>query len=150
MAEYLRLARLYFVLLALVTAARWFVSFRAPYDVATDKVSIVVTTLFASLFYAAFCRRWLRHGVVAALTMGALFGFAAQLVIFSSTLVSYLAGLDTFFNYPKALQSETAVPMGTAMLRRTGGLIAGPITNAVMALIGWALGALLPAERSRT
>ena len=149
MAEYLRLARLYFVLLALVTAGRWFVSFRAPYEVATDKVSIVITTLFASLFYAAFSRRWLDFGVVKAMTLGALFGFAAQLVIFSSTLVSYLAGLDTYFNYPKALQSETSVPMALAMARRSGGLIAGPITNAIMALIGWALGALLPAERKQ-
>lgn len=147
MVEYLRLARLYFVLLAIVTAGRWFVSFRAPYDAATDKVSIVITTLFASLFYAAFCRRWLGFSVVRAMIIGALFGFAAQAVIFSSTLVSYVAGLDTYFNYPKALQSDTAVPMSVAMLRRSGGLVAGPITNAIMGLIGWALGALLPAER---
>lgn len=147
MAEYLRLARLYFVLLALVTAGRWFVSFRAPYDAATDKVSIVIMTLFASLFYAAFCRRWLGYSVVPAMTLGALFGLAAQLVIFLATFASYLAGLDTYFNYPKALQSETSVPMATAMLRRSGGLIAGPITNAIMALIGWALGALLPERR---
>jgi hypothetical protein len=147
MADELRLARLYFVLLALVTAARWFVSFRAPYDLGTDKVSIVIMTLFASLFYAAFCRRWLGFSVVRAMTLGALFGFAAQLVIFLSTLVSYLADLETYFNYPKALQSTTAVPMGAAMLRRTGGLIAGPITNAIMALVGWALGALLPERK---
>jgi hypothetical protein len=104
-------------------------------------------TLFASLFYAAFCRRWLGFSVVRAMTLGALFGFAAQLVIFLSTLVSYLADLETYFNYPKALQSTTAVPMGAAMLRRTGGLIAGPITNAIMALVGWALGALLPERK---
>lgn len=148
MAEYLRLARLYFVLLAIVTAGRWFVSFRAPYEAATDKISIVVTTLFASLFYAAFCRRWLGHSVVRAMTMGAIFGLAAQLVIFVSTLVSYLAGIDSYFNHPKALQAKEAVPMATAMASRAGGLIAGPITNAIMGLIGWALGALLPERAS--
>ncbi len=144
MTEYLRLARLYFVLLALVTAGRWFVSFRAPYDVGTDKVSIVITTLFASLFYAAFCRRWLGYGVVRAMIMGAIFGVAAQLVIVSSTLASYLAGLDTYFNNPKALQAHSPLAMGEALLFRARTMIAGPISNAIMALIGWALGALLP------
>jgi hypothetical protein len=144
MIEHLRLARLYFVLLALVTAGRWFVSFRAPYDAATDKVSIVIMTLFASLFYAAFCRRWLGHSVVRAMTMGALFGFAAQFVILASTLVSYLAGIDSYFNYPKALNVPAPIGMGEALARRAGGLVAGPITNAIMGLIGWALGALLP------
>jgi hypothetical protein len=147
MAEYWRVTRLYLVLLALVTAGRWFVSFRVPYEVATDKLSIVVTTLFASLLFAAFCRRWRRYGVVQAMVLGAIFGLLAQVVIFVSTALSYALDLETYFNYYKALQAEPGpVPFQLALARRAGGLIAGPISNAMVGLLGWALGALLPAE----
>lgn len=147
MAEYLKVARLYLVLLALVTAGRWFVSFRVPYDLGTDKMSIFVTTFFASLFFAAFCRRWRGYGVVQAMTLGAIFGLLSQIVIFLSTAASYGLGLDTYFNYPKALQATEAVPVGKAMVSRAGGLVAGPIINAMVGLIGWALGALLPENK---
>ncbi len=146
MAEYLRIARLYIALLALVSAGRWFLSFRVPYEVGTDKMSIFITTFFASLFFAAFCRRWRGYGVVQAMILGAIFGLLSQLVIFGSTAASYALGLDTYFNHPKALNVPAAIPMGEALLRRSGGLVAGPIINAMVALIGWALGALLPAE----
>lgn len=149
MAEYLRVTRLYLVLLALVTAGRWFVSFRVPYEMATDKLSIVITTLFASLLFAAFCRRWRGYSVVQAMVLGAIFGILAQLVIFASTAVSYALGLDTYFNYYKALQAEPGpVPLQVALTRRAGGLVAGPISNAMVGLIGWALGALLPGPLS--
>ncbi len=147
MAEYLKVARLYLVLLALVTAGRWFVSFRVPYDLGTDKMSIFVTTFFASLFFAAFCRRWRGYGVVQAMTLGAIFGLLSQIVIFLSTAASSGLGLDTYFNYPKALQATEAVPVGKAMVSRAGGLVAGPIINAMVGLIGWALGALLPENK---
>ncbi len=147
MAEYLKVARLYMVLLALVTAGRWFVSFKVPYDVGTDKMSIFVTTFFASLFFAAFCRRWRGYGVVQAMTLGAIFGLLSQVVILLSTAASYALGLDTYFNYPKALQATEAVSAGRAMASRAGGLIAGPIINAMVGLIGWALGALLPEKK---
>lgn len=147
MTEYLRLARLYFVLLALVTAGRWFVSFRAPYEVATDKVSIVILTIFASIFYGAFCRRWRGFGVVQAMSLAALLAFSSQIVIMLSTAVSYLAGLDTYFNHPKALRTAGDVSLAAALVIRLQGLVANTILNAVAGLIGWALGALLPAER---
>jgi hypothetical protein len=146
MAEYLRVGRLYFVLLALVTAGRWFVSFRVPYDVGTDKMSIFITTAFSSLFFAAFCRRWRGFSVVQAMVLGAMFGLLSQVVIFSSTAISYALGLETYFNYPKALNVPAAIPMAEALVRRSGGLVAGPIINAMVALIGWALGVLLPAD----
>ena len=50
MAEYLRLARLYLLLLAIVTIGRWTLGFQnVPYEKATDKLSIVILTLFASI-----------------------------------------------------------------------------------------------------
>jgi hypothetical protein len=74
----------------------------------------------------------------------------AQVVIFLSTAASYALGIHSYFNYPLALQalpSDPPVPVGLALLRRAGGLIAGPVTNAVMGAIGWLMGGLLPAGR---
>lgn len=146
MTENLKLARFYLLLLAIVAAGRWYLSFKVPYAVGTDKLSIVTMTLFASIFYGAFCRRWRGFGLLQAMILTALFGLFAQVVIFLSTLASYGLGLDTYFNNPKALQAEAAVPMATAMARRAGGLIAGPVTNAIAGMLGWAMGALLPAN----
>src|SRR5262245_47200415 len=104
MAEYLRLARLYLVLLAVVTLGRWVLSIQhVPYEKATDKFSIVILTLFASLFYAAFCRRWLGFGIGRCAGLAMVFGLLSQLVILISTIASYAAGLDTYFNHPLAL-----------------------------------------------
>lgn|SRR5262245_15195708 len=149
MTEYLRLARPYFVLLALMTAARWVVSFRQPYEVATDKVSIVIMTIWASIFYGAFCRKWRGFGVIQAMLLGALLSFSAQIVIFIATLVSYLAHLDTYFNYYRALNATTPgpVPLPDALMTRLQGLVGNPILASITGLIGWALGALVPGRK---
>jgi hypothetical protein len=149
MGEYLRVARLYLLLLALVTAGRWLLSFKnVPYETGTDKLSIFITTVFSSLFFAAFCRRWRHYSVVQAMTLGAIFGLMSQIVIFLSTAASYGFGLQTYFNTPRALNVEAAIPLGQALVRRSGGLVAGPIINAMVGLVGWAMGALLPADRA--
>jgi hypothetical protein len=147
MAENLRLARLFFLLLAIVTAGRWYLSFRVPYEVGTDKLSIVILTIFASLFYTAFCRRWRGFSLLQAVSLAALLAVSAQLVILLSTVVSYLAGLDTYFNNPKALNVTSAIPLGEALGRRAGGLVGNTIINSIVGMLGWAMGALLPADR---
>ena len=150
MAEYLRLARLYLVLLAVVTAGRWILSVQhVPYEKATDKVSIVILTLFASLFYGAFCRRWLGYGISSCAMLGALFAVASQVVILLSTVVSYTAGIDSYFNYPLALgrpvdPGAAPVSLGLAVGIRLGGAVVNAVTCAISGALGWGLGALLP------
>jgi hypothetical protein len=147
MAEYLKLARLYFLLLALVTAGRWYVGFRGvPYEVATDKISIVILTMFASLFYAAFCRRWRGFSLFQAMLIAGLLAVTSQVVILLSTLVSYLAGLETYFNDARAFRTANALPLAAAMQVRVQGLIANTVVNCVVGMLGWTLGALLPAD----
>jgi hypothetical protein len=148
MAENLRLARLYFVILAIVAGGRWVMSLQGvPYAKGTDKLSIVVVTLLSSLFYGAFCRRWRGLKLLAAVTLGATLGLAAQIVIFISTLLSYLMGLETYFNTPVALNAVAAVPMGAALAARAGGLVVNTILNGIAGALGWAMGALLPESR---
>jgi hypothetical protein len=145
MAEYLRLARLYFLPLALVTIGRWTLGFQhVPYEKATDKLSIVILTLFASIFYGAFCRRWLNFRIGQALLMAMLLAFTSQVVILLSTVASYAMGLDTYFNHPVALNAPGPVPMGQAIGIRLGGLVVNTITSGIAGALGWAMGALLP------
>ena len=150
MSETLRLARLFFLLLAIVTVGRWTMSLKhVPYEKGTFIFSIVTLTLFSSVYYAAFARRWRAYGIGKAMVLTMTLAFCAQLVILLSTLVSYLAGLNTYFNYPTALigpQADVsqAVPMGQALVARFAGLFINTLLNAVAGALGWAMGGLLP------
>ncbi len=146
MAENLRLARLYFLLLALVTIGRWMLSFRVPYESGTDKMSIVTLTIFSSIFYAAFCRRWRGYSLLRAMGLAATLAVCGQLVILLSTVASYALGLETYFNHPTALNVETAIPPLEALGLRAGGLVANTILNSIAGMLGWAMGGTLPAD----
>src|SRR5258708_10726086 len=114
MAENLRLARLYLVILAIVTSARWGMSlFAVPYERGTDKVSIVIVTLFSSLFYAAFCRRWRGYRILPAVGLAMTFGVISQLVVLLSTVVSYLLGIHPYFDHPTPLNHPAPGPFGS-------------------------------------
>lgn len=145
MAHYLKLARLYLVLLAIFTVGRWLMGiFGVPYDKGHHVFSLVILTAFSSLFYGAFCRRWLGHRLFQAALLGYLLGLAAQVVIVLATALSYGIGLDTYFTNPRALNAESALSFGEAFGRRIGGLVANPLIAALIGCIGWALGGLLP------
>jgi hypothetical protein len=148
MAENLRLARLYLLILAIVTVGRWSLGFRhVPYEQGTDKLSIVMMTLFASIFYAAFTRRWLGYRLLQAVALTMLLGLLGQVVIFLSTLASYALGIDSYFNNPMALtRQEAAVGFAQAMGIRVGGLVANTILNGIAGALGWAMGGVLPSS----
>jgi hypothetical protein len=79
-----------------------------------------------------------------AVLLGLVLGFSAQVVIFLSTVVSYLGGIESYFNHPRALNVETPLTFAEAMARRGPALIVGSIIQGIVALIGWLLGGLLP------
>ena len=66
----------------------------------------------------------------------------SQVVIFVSTAISYLAGMDTFFNHPTALNAKEAVPFGEAMGGRVITFAANVVTNAVIGAIGYGIAGL--------
>lgn len=145
MAEYLRISRLYVVLLAIFAVARFAQgAMGVDYARAHHVFSIFILTVMASVFHAAFYRRWRGFRLMQAVTLGATFGLIAQVVIFLATVLSYAAGIQTFFNHPTALNQESAVPLGRAIAIRAPALLIFPIINAIAAAIGWALGGLLP------
>ncbi len=148
MAEMLRVARLYFVLLVVVVAGRWLMgTFDVPYEQGHHVVSIVILTTYACLFYGAFSRRWLDYRLVQAVLLGVLMGLAGQILILLLTVLSYGLGLSTYFNHPRAVMGPGAVdvvPFGQALASRAGGLIGNSIGAGIVAALGWALGGLLP------
>jgi hypothetical protein len=145
MAELLRVARLYFVLLAIVAVGRLLLgAFHVPYARGTQVFSVVILTLFASLFYGAFCRRWHDYRLIQAVALGVLMGAASQLAILVLTVASYGLGVSTYFVHPTALGATDAVPFERALVVRLGGLVGNSIFAGIVAALGWALGALLP------
>jgi hypothetical protein len=149
MADQLRLARLYWILLAIFTIGRWAMSLKhVPYDRGNPVFSLVTLTFLCAVIFAAFIRRWRGYGLLDAVILGAILGLSAQIVIFTSTAVSYLLGLETYFNHPIALNATAPQEMSAALKTRAGGLVGGPIFVAIAAAIGWVLGAVLPEKRN--
>jgi hypothetical protein len=119
-----------------------------PYTTGTHVFSIVTFSLFASLFFGAFSRAVWGFRVPQAMMLGVAIGLSGQILIFLLTLVSYLAGMNTYFNHPIALvgpaATEEAIPLAQAMVARLIGIVVNPILNSIAALIGWSLGKLVP------
>jgi hypothetical protein len=145
MRESLRLARLYFVLLAIFTVGRWVTGLRGvPYERGRDWFSIVILTALSCLYYAAFVRRWRHYKLFPAVGLAMMMAFVSQVVIFSATALSYALGMDTYFTHPTALNAPGPLPMGAAMVVRLQGLIGNTISSGIIGGLGWALGGLLP------
>lgn len=147
MSENLRLLRFYFWILGVFTIGRWGLSLGGvEYAKAHHVFSLVILSLIASAHHAAFARAFAGYSLKRAAGLAATVGFVTQLVVFFSTAISYLLGLDTFFNAPAALNSTQPVAFGAAMLARTGGVLANTITNTIAGLIGYAMGGALPSR----
>ena len=145
MAELLRVARLYFVLLAVVVVGRLLLGvFHVPYPRGTQVFSVVILTTFACLFYGAFCRRWHDYRLIQAVALGVLMGATSQIVVLILTVASYGLGLSTYFVHPTALEATDAVSFGRALLVRLVGLVGNSIFAGILGALGWALGSLLP------
>jgi hypothetical protein len=110
----------------------------------------VTLTVLSGIYYAAFARRWRRYTIGQAVVLSMTLALTTQVVILLSTLASYAAGLQTYWNHPLAMLGSEAdlsqqVPLAQALAARSFGLVAntfvsGPIAGA----LGWAMGGLLP------
>ena len=144
--ENLRFGRLFLLLLAVFSVGRWTLSLKkVPYEQGSPVFSLVILTILSCLYYAAFARRFKGYRVLQAVVMAMTFSLAAQIVILLSTLASYVAGLDTYFNNPLALNAQARVEMAPAMVTRTFGLVFNTLViGSIAGALGWAMGALLP------
>jgi hypothetical protein len=145
MNEYLRLARLYMIVLAIFTVGRLATGFRGvPYEKGHAIFSLVTMTFLSCAFYGAFCRKWLDFSVTRAMGLGLTIGLLGQIVILTVTVLSYALHLDTYFVNPRALNATEALSFGAALGSRVGGLVVNGVMSAIAAAIGWVMGATLP------
>jgi hypothetical protein len=145
----LRFVRLPLVLLVIWTIARFSVGLAGvPYAPRGNAMfSIVGMTIICTLIYGALSKRVGNFTWLGTVLIGVVLGLFAQILIFTATLISYAANLNTYFTHWDALNvpEGTVAPMAQAMAARAGGLLAGPITGTIVALIGRAVfGALAP------
>jgi hypothetical protein len=117
---------------------------KESYDMANRLFSMVVLQVHVGLLWGAVGRRYRGYGIGGSITAVVLAVLVSQILIFAGTAFSYLAGVDTFFNFPQALNQQEAVGFGAAMIARTASLIGNCIFGAIAASIGWALGGLIP------
>ena len=148
-ARVLRFVRLPLLLLLIFAAARFALGARGvPYAPRGNAMfSIVGLTFVSSFYFGALSRRVGGFGWGGTALVGYSIGLFAQVLIFVATWLSYAAGIETsYFRHWDALNvpEGTVVPMATALATRAGGLLVGPIIAIVPALIGRALGALVP------
>jgi hypothetical protein len=145
MSENLKLIRFYLVLLAVFTIGRWGLSLGgADYNATHQVFSIVILTVISSAYYGHITRNFAGGGLKRALALGALMGAISQVVILVSTALSYILGMDTFFNAARALNAEAAIPFGAAMGARAVGFAVNVVLNVICAALGYAFAAVGP------
>jgi ABC-type transport system involved in multi-copper enzyme maturation permease subunit len=148
MSQYIRYARLPIVLIVIFLIGRFLLgAFGVPYEKGTWFFSLVVLTYFSAFFFGAFSRRLSGYSLKQAMLLGATIALCAQVLILLATLLSYLAGAQTYFNNPTALNQPEAVGLVQALGSRVFGLVANTIISGILGMIGWSAGKLLP-ERS--
>jgi hypothetical protein len=141
LSRVLRFVRLPLVLLLVWAVLRFLMQpvFKAPYEPRGNAAfSVVAVTIISCLIYGAMSYRVGKFSWLGTALVGAVIGFSAQLLIFTATLVSLAAGIDTYFTHWDALNLERGAraEMGPAMTSRAGGLLAGTLLATVVALIG--------------
>jgi hypothetical protein len=144
--QFVRLPILLFVLFfigRLALGAAMGVS-KESYDISNRLFSMVILEVHVGLLWGAVGRRYRGYGIGGSIGAVVLAVLVSQILIFAGTAFSYIAGVDTFFNYPEALNQQVAIGFAAAMGARSITLVANCVIGAVSAAIGWALGGLLP------
>jgi hypothetical protein len=120
---------------------------KTSYDLSNRLFSMVILQVHVGLLWGAVGRRYRGYSVGGSAAAIVLAVAVSQLLIFAGTAFSYIAGLNTFFNYGEALnQPGVIVPFGLAMVARTGTFIVNCLIGGIVGAIGWALGGLIPAS----
>jgi len=146
--ENLKAIRFYLVLLLIFTVGRWGLGLGgASYEATHQVFSIVILTVTSSLYYGLLTRGFLGGGLKRAVVLGATLGLVSQVVILVSTALSYMLGIDSFFNNVRALNVEEAIPFGQAMITRVTGLVVNTILNMIAGALGYAIAKVGPSAR---
>ena len=145
MSEYIRFARLAILLLVLFLIGRLVVgAMGVPYERGTGIFSLVTLSWILSFVFAAFSRPLRGYRWKQAVMLGITIVLTAQVLIFATTVLSYLVGAETYFNHPTALNAAEPVGLMAALPIRLFGLVVNTIVGTILASLGWWGGKLLP------
>src|SRR5438093_12300798 len=101
--------KLYFVRLPLLLVALFFVgrltlgAAGASYEIGNRLFSMVILQAHLALLWAAVGRRYRGYRIGEAVQAAVMIVLVSQILIWTATAVSYLAGIHTFFNDPLAI-----------------------------------------------
>ncbi len=152
--QVIRFVRLPLLLLVIYALARFAIGLAGvPYAPRGNAMfSVLGVAILTSLIFGALSGKVGGFGWLGAVLVGFVIGLFAQILIFSLTFVSYAGNLDTYYRHWDALNlpEGTTIPLSRALMLRAGGLLFGPITTIIMAVIGRALATFAPTPaRSR-
>ncbi len=117
-----------------------------PYEAGAQVFGMVPLTIHLCLIWGALSRPVYGLSVGNAVIACVLIALFAQILIFGTTVLSYLIGWDTHFSNPVAiLRAARDVPFGEAVIQRAIGLVVNCVLAAVAGLIGRALGGFIAA-----
>jgi hypothetical protein len=119
---------------------------KSTYDLSNRLFSMVILQVHVAVLWAAVGRRYRGYTMGQAITTVVLITVVSQILIFGGTALSYVAGADTLFTFPEALNSAAPVGFTEALVRRTATFIGNCILTAVAGAIGWGLGGLVPSK----
>jgi hypothetical protein len=124
---------------------------KPTYDLANRLFSMVILEVHVGLLWGAVGRRYRGYGIGGSMTAVVLAVVVSQILIFAGTAISYIAGINTLFNFGEALnQPGATLSFGAAMASRTLTFVANCIIGAIAGAIGWALGGLVPAAIAKS
>lgn len=146
--EYFQAAKFGLLIITIVAIGRWGVSLAGvPYFPRGHIIfSLVLATTFLAIIYGGFLRQGYGFRLPQALVVVGIIAVYAQLLILLSTVISYAAGMESYFNHPEALNvDQTAVVgFGEALRIRVVGLFINTITSLIEGTLGFWFGGLLP------
>jgi hypothetical protein len=120
---------------------------KTSYDLSKRLFSMVILQGHVALLWGAVGRRYRGYGIGGSIVAVVLAVAASQVLIYAGTAFSYIAGVNTFFNFGEALnQPGVDVAFGVAMVARTITFIVNCVMGVILGAIGWALGGLIPAS----
>ncbi len=151
MSERISFIRLPMLLLGLFFVGKLVVgALGGSYELGNRLFAMVPLTVHLCLIWGAVGKAYRGFGAGGAAVNGMLIALFAQILIFVGTMASYLLGVETHFNHPVAIVGQDVeVSLGQAFGARLGGLVANTLIGGVSALIGCALGFLLPRNGDR-
>ena len=118
---------------------------KQTYDLANRLFSMVILEIHVGLLWGAVGRRYRGYGIGGSISAVVLVVIVAQILIFAGTAISYVAGVNTLFNFGEALnQPGATLSFGAAMAARTITFIANCIIGAIAGTLGWTMGPLIP------